>query len=201
MKINFRLLLGGLLVVAVLAGLQVWQGLQNNTASLASKPTGANFTLQSIDGDFSLSDLEDDQLALIYFGYTWCPDICPMSMVFLEQAMQELPANQRRQLQPLFISVDPDRDTPERLASYVDFFDADILGLTHPDEDYLEELARSYGAFFRKVELDSAMGYALDHTSEFYLANNQGELLATLPHSSNAEQLRTTLTSALEGLN
>lgn len=197
MKINLRLLLVGLVLLAALAAVQIWSGLSGPDSGLAEKPTGAPFTLQSAEGEFSLSDLPEDQLALVYFGYTWCPDICPMSMIFLAQALDSLPQSERGRLQPVFISVDPERDTPERLKAYVDFYEAGIIGVTG-DTEYLHQLARSYGAFFRRVELDSAMGYAMDHTSEFYLVNNQGELLATLPHATGGDALGQTLIEALQ---
>lgn len=197
MKVNRSVLYIGALVLLGLAFLQIKSGIQqsNNPAQLA-KPTGAPFTLNSLQGEVSLSDFEG-QLALVYFGYTWCPDICPTSMVFLAEAVNQLPEDLRNQLQPIFISVDPQRDTPDRLADYVGFFEAGVLGLTG-EEDYLAELARQYGAFYRYVEIDSAMGYAVDHTSDFYLVNTSGELLATLPHSISSEELQIILIEALE---
>ncbi|SFB85312.1 protein SCO1/2 [Marinospirillum celere] len=198
MKTNKTLLLGGVAVIALIAAVQIWSGLnqQPEQTALAEKPTGAPFTLQSKEGEVSLSDLEDNQLALIFFGYTWCPDICPMSMVFLSRALENLPGDVRDRVQPIFISVDPDRDTPERLQAYVEFFDAGILGVTG-DKDYLQQLASEYGAFYRKVEMDSAMEYAVDHTSDFYLATNKGELITTLSHNVSGNQLNETLTKAL----
>lgn len=200
MKINKLLLLAGLGVIALVAALQIGSALnqQETTSNLvADQPKGAPFTLQSKEGEVSLSDLDDDQLALIFFGYTWCPDICPMSMVFMSRALKQLPENVRSRVQPIFISVDPERDTPERLQAYVEFFEADILGVTG-DEDYLQELARQYGAFYQKVEMDSAMEYAVDHTSNFYLATNQGELISTLSHNISGKQLQESLTLALQ---
>lgn len=159
-------------------------------------PTGAPFTLTSAQGPVALSDFSE-QLALIYFGYTWCPDVCPMSMHFLANALHNLPPDLASQLQPIFISVDPQRDTPERLAAYVDFFEAGILGLTG-DKDYLHQLTRSYGAFFRYVEVDSAMQYTVDHSSDFYLVTSQGQLLATLPHDISAPDLQQILLQHLQ---
>lgn len=205
MKVNRTLLYSGALLLVLLAFFQVQNSVeqaqqnQNSAMSnkqLGNKPTGAPFTLQSQQGEVSLSDFEG-QLALIYFGYTWCPDICPASMMFMAQALNNLPANLRSSLQPVFISVDPERDTPERLAAYVDFFEAGILGLTG-EKETLQSLSRAYGAFYRYVEIDSAMGYAVDHTSDFYLVNHRGELLATLPHAINGDQLTQTLVAALE---
>ena len=198
MRLNRTLLWVGLALLGIFAGLQIWTGSSQNPQNLvASQPTGAPFTLDSHQGEVSLSDLDDDQLALIYFGYTWCPDICPMSMVFLAKALKDLPEELRSRVQPIFISVDPQRDTPERLQAYVKFFEAGIIGVTGEEEE-LKELAGQYGAYYQRVELDSAMGYAVDHTSDFYLANNKGELVATLSHNTSGNQLQEILIDALE---
>ncbi|MDR9467772.1 SCO family protein [Marinospirillum sp.] len=198
MRLNRTLLWVGLALLAIFAGLQIWTGSSQNPQNLvASQPTGAPFTLDSQQGEVSLSDLDDDQLALIYFGYTWCPDICPMSMVFLAKALKNLPEELNNRVQPIFISVDPQRDTPERLQAYVEFFEAGIIGVTGEEEE-LKELARQYGAYYQLVEVDSAMGYAVDHTSDFYLANNKGELVTTLSHNSSGNQLQEALIDALE---
>lgn len=198
MRINRNLLWVGALLLLLFAGLQIWTGINQEHANpLAERPTGAPFTLQSKEGEVSLSDLNDDQLALIYFGYTWCPDICPMSMVFLAEALEQLPEELRDRVQPIFISVDPERDTPDRLQAYVEFFEAGIIGVTG-EEEKLQQLTRQYGAFYQRVEVDSAMEYAIDHTSEFYLANNQGELITSLSHSQTGQELLQSLQKALE---
>lgn len=200
MKVNRTLLYAGALLLALLAFFQIQGGVekaqQNQNPVLSDKPQGAPFTLQSNQGEVSLSDFEG-QLALVYFGYTWCPDICPASMMFMARALNNLPEDLRSSIQPIFISVDPERDTPERLAAYVDFFEAGIVGLTG-EEEILRSLSQAYGAFYRYVEVDSAMGYAVDHTSDFYLVNHRGELLATLPHTISGNQLSKTLVNALE---
>lgn len=197
MRIHRPTLITGLVILVVLASLQIYQGVRQDHSGhqLTERPMGAPFTLQAYDGPFSLEDI-GDRLALIYFGYTWCPDICPASMVFLAAAMDSLSETQRDQLQPIFISVDPERDTPDRLKAYVDFFEADIIGVTG-EADELEALARQYGAFYRRVDMDSAMVYAMDHSADFYLTRNNGEILAILPHAVNVEQLSQTLQVAL----
>ncbi|MBE0506090.1 MAG: SCO family protein [Marinospirillum sp.] len=200
MKVNRTLLYAGAFLLVLLAFFQIQGGVekaqQNQNPALSDKPQGAPFTLQSKQGEVSLSDFEG-RLALVYFGYTWCPDICPASMMFMARAVNNLPEDLRSSIQPIFISVDPERDTPERLAAYVDFFEAGILGLTG-EEQTLKTLSQAYGAFYRYVEVDSAMGYAVDHTSDFYLVNHRGELLATLPHAINGNQLTQTLVDALK---
>jgi len=198
MRLNRNLLWVGIGLLVLFAAAQIWTGIQQEHQNpLAEKPTGAPFTLMSKEGEVSLSDLKDDQLALIYFGYTWCPDICPMSMVFLARALEQLPKELKSQVQPIFISVDPQRDTPDRLQAYVEFFEAGIIGVTG-EEEKLQELTRQYGAFYQRVQVDSAMEYAIDHTSDFYLANNQGELITTLSHNTTGQELLESLKAALK---
>lgn len=198
MRFNPKILYTGLVLLAVFIAIQLFMSARqpNLLPSIAEPPRGAPFTLQSQQGPVSLSDFEG-KLALIYFGYTWCPDICPASLMYMASAIKNLTPEQQTRLQPLFISVDPERDTPERLQSYVTFFDAGMIGLTGEPE-YLSELARAYGVFYRKIEMDSAMGYAMDHSADFYLVNHKGELLAQLPHNLNIDQLTERLQQLLD---
>lgn len=202
MKINRPLLYAGGLLLVLLAFFQIRSGVDTPSslpmAVTTGKPTGAPFTLQGKEGPVSLSDFED-QLILIYFGYTWCPDICPSSMMFMARAIKNLSPEEQARIQPMLISVDPQRDTPERLASYVDFFEAGIIGLTG-EEEYLRKLVREYGAFFRYTPVESAMEYTVDHTSEFYLVNHRGELVDTLSHNLSGNQLSSRLQQALQQL-
>ena len=115
----------------------------------------------------------------------------------ISQAMQNLTVQEANQIQGIFISVDPERDHPERLASYVDFFDTRLIGATG-NQAQIDQITRAYGAFYRKVELpDSAMGYAIDHSSNLYIVNSQGDMLGVVPHSQQAQPLVDTLRKVL----
>lgn len=184
--------------LAALVALSSYLARQNSTPTtpkLATAPKGASFVLTGQAGEFNLAELKQP-LALIYFGYTWCPDICPTSMYLLENRYENLPANLASQLQVIFISLDPARDTPEHLATYASFFNPSFLGLTG-NENYLAQLATSYGVAYKKVAGTGAMGYTLDHSSNFYLVNRQGKLLASLPPNFNQEQLTSLLNTHL----
>jgi protein SCO1/2 len=95
---------------------------------LVHPPQGGDFTLSSSAGRVSLTDFRG-KVVLIYFGYTWCPDICPLNLSCLSLALDGLTPREREQVQVLFVSVDPDRDTPQRLHRYTAHFAPDILGL------------------------------------------------------------------------
>jgi protein SCO1/2 len=144
---------------------------------------GGDFTLQSLSGPTSLSDFKG-KVSVLYIGFTHCPDVCPTSLATISQALRDLFPEEVQQVQPLFVSVDPERDTPERLAEYSQFFHPKIIGMTGTKKD-LDLMVDRYGAFYRKVEMeDSAMGYTVDHSSRIYLVNKQGQLTKTLMHNT-----------------
>ncbi|MBT00203.1 MAG: SCO family protein [Oceanospirillaceae bacterium] len=149
---------------------------------------GGDFTLTSAQGPVSLSDFRG-QVVVLYIGYASCPDVCPTALAILSQALRSLPEEKRKHVQGIFISVDPDRDTPEHLARYAHFFSDQIVGVTGSREE-IDKVVRQYGAFYRMVELDdSAMGYAVDHSSRLYLIGPEGHLAGTLMHNSTPAEL------------
>jgi protein SCO1/2 len=188
-----------LLTLALLAGIVTAYILSPKSSSTAQpmlKTLGGDFTLQGVNGDVSLHDFKD-KIVLIYIGYTHCPDVCPTSLAVISQTMKNLDADQRQLVQPIFISVDPDRDTPEHLAEYSAFFYPSIIGLTGSREK-IDQVVAQYGAFYRMVDMkDSAMGYAVDHSSRIYLINKQGELSSTVTHGSSPDQLATEIKKLL----
>ncbi len=153
---------------------------------------GGDFTLQSAAGPVALSDYRGQAVAF-FIGYASCPDVCPTALAILSQALRDMPATEQEQVRGLFMSVDPERDSLEHLARFAAFFHPNITGAT-ADRATIDRVVRQYGAFYRKVELDdSAMGYAVDHSSRIYLIDKQGRLAATLTHNSSPAQLRTAL--------
>lgn len=153
-------------------------------------PPGGDFTLQSPKGDVSLSDFKG-KLTLVYFGYTFCPDICPTNLGNLSMAYHQLSDEQKQQLAILFISVDPERDTPERLQQYVNYFDANMIGLTGSAET-VAEIARRYGVVYQKID-DGKENYAVDHSAFTYVVDQQGVLQEQLPHAASPTQFIDTI--------
>lgn len=159
--------------------------------------TGGPIELPSTRGDFSLAELEEDQLAVVFFGYTYCPDVCPMSLAVVRRALAELDDADRERVVPLMISVDPERDTLERLAEYTGFFGDAFIGATG-SEAQLEELAERYGVIWRRVETpDSAMAYTIDHSSSLYLVDREGTILRRVLYSPAPHGLLSALGEAL----
>ena len=174
-----------LISLAVIAVLLVWALLfwkPETTSTAPATPPGGDFTLQSLSGPFSLNDLRG-KVVLLYFGYTSCPDVCPTSLTLMRIALSQLSDEELAQVRGVFISVDPERDTPERLTEYTQHFHPNISGITGSPEQ-VAEVAQRYGAIYQRAESDSAMGYTVDHSSVTYVIDQQGQLINSLPHGS-----------------
>ncbi len=158
--------------------------------------SGGNFTLQSNKGAVSLSDYKGKVVAL-YFGYMSCADICPTSLWNLTTAINLLTPEQAEQIQGIFVSLDPDRDSPKAMDLYVKGFKKSFVGLVDSKEK-LDAVARQYGVVYEKVELKgSAMGYVLDHTSVIYLMDKKGKIQYRIPHNTDPEIMKQELLKLL----
>ena len=146
---------------------------------------GGPFTLTDPTGK-SRSDSEfRGKLMIVYFGYTYCPDVCPTDLMAITQALDTLgPAAEG--VQPIFITVDPERDT-NVLGEYIAAFHHSFVGLTGSPEE-IRKVANSYKAFYAKVP-DQRSGYSIDHTGVIYLMGRNGEYLGFLPPQTNPERL------------
>lgn len=189
-----------LLAVASIA-LGIWMGLGPNeqTATPAGQfdHLGGDFTLQSDKGPVSLSDFKG-KVVPIYFGFTHCPDVCITSLNKISAALKSLPNDQRAQVQPIFITVDPERDDVKKVGEYARYFDPNIIGLsgTH---DQIAEVAQRYLVIYEKVKLeDSAMGYTMDHSSIIYIVGRDGKIASLVHHADTAEALVEYLRDALK---
>ena len=154
----------------------------DNKLPVVSQPTGGEFTLQTLSGPVSLKDFRG-KVVLIYFGYTMCPDICPTNLALMSNALNQMDDNELNHVQGIFISVDPQRDTVEKLSEYTHYFHPLIKGMTSTPE-VIRELSERYGAAYQKVEQDSVANYAVDHSSETYVVDPQGKLVERLAHAT-----------------
>ncbi len=135
--------------------------------------------LRGIDADGKPFDLKNlrGQVVMLFFGYTSCPDICPLALADMKQVEQQLGAK-ADETAVVFVSLDPERDTPERLRTYLNAFDSSFIGVSVP-EDALEQLTADFGAYSNKVVIDpgqSAAGYLIEHTGWTYVIDKQGDL-------------------------
>ena len=154
---------------------------------------GGEFTLDSVAGKVTLSELVSRGTVVLYFGFTRCPDICPASLANLAGALKLLGAEEQQHIIPVMISADPEYDTIERLDQYVRFFIPQMIGL-HGSVAQTQAIAKSYGAYFSKVLLpESSLGYTIDHTTRFYVLTKDGITTLfdyNLPYTEIADILR-----------
>lgn len=122
---------------------------------------------------FRLSD-QKGKIVLLFFGYTSCPDVCPTTLAELKLAMDDL-GDKTNLIQVIFVSVDPQRDTPEKIQNYADHFNKGFVGLSGTVEE-LETIWKDYGIFREEVQSDSAFGYIVNHTARVYLIDMDGNL-------------------------
>lgn len=147
----------------------------------------ADFELVDHHGESASDERFEGKPMLIYFGFTTCPDVCPASLSVLSASLDAL-GGKASELQPLFITVDAERDTPEQLRQHLSFDDR-ILGLTG-DEAALEKARQNMRVFAAKVSLDdSALGYTMDHQSLFFLIDRQGNAVRAFDDGTDPKVL------------
>ncbi|MEH6472381.1 MAG: SCO family protein [Halopseudomonas sp.] len=172
-----------LLLICLSAGLYLYSKLYPTPAAAPYQQLGGDFTLDHVTGPITLSGFSGRGVVMM-FGYSSCPDICPSGLANLAAALSRLSNTQQQQVQPLFISVDPERDTPEQLDQYSRYFYPTLLGLT-ANKATIDSVVNAYGAFYRKVEMPgSALDYSVDHSARIYLIDRNGQLVNTLNHNT-----------------
>lgn len=164
--------------------------------ALATAPVGGDFTLQSADGPVSLKDLRG-KVVLVYFGYTFCPDICPTSLAFTAQGLNKLSPDEQARTRMLFISVDPARDTLAKLKEYGAFFHPNILGLSGSEAE-IAAVAKIYGASYSRQNTGSAGGYVVDHSAATYVVDPAGKMVATLQHGTPPAEVVKAIRNAMQ---
>jgi len=142
-----------------------------------TRANGANFRLSEARGE----------VVALFFGYTSCPDICPTTMAELNQALQKL-GDKAGQVQVLFVTVDPERDTPQRVQEYVNHFNTDFIGLSGSEAE-LANVWNQYGVFREIVDGTSAAGYLVNHTARVTLIDQQGNLRVSFGFDTPVEDV------------
>jgi len=157
--------------------------------ALEGSTIGGPFELVNPAGEtVRWSDFEG-KYRMVYFGYTWCPDVCPFDlnrmMLGYRQWAEENP-ELAGDVQPIFVTIDPERDTPEKMAEYTANFGDNLLGLTGTPEA-IEEAATNFSVFYSRGEEDENVGYLMQHSNAGYLMDREGEPIALLPVDESAE--------------
>lgn len=194
--------IGAFLVGLVLAGGIVWWQLDAVRDAARSQTSGgpADFSGVDLGGDFTLTDHTgarvgpadfDGDYLLIYFGFAFCPDVCPTELAEMSQAI-DLLDEQGARVQPLFVTIDPARDTPEVLAAYVPLFHPRLVGLTGSPQD-IADVAEAYRAYYRRVDSEAYTYYLMDHSSFIYFTDGTGDLLYLFAPRHTPEEMAETM--------
>ncbi len=181
--------IAGLLAALVLGLAFFWQPeLPERPLPRAALAEGGDFTLQSADGPVSLKDFRG-KVVLVYFGYTYCPDICPTSLAATSEGLKQLTPEELARVAMILVSVDPKRDTPARLKEYVNFFHPAIVGVTGTPEE-IAEIAKRYGVFYAEQKVETAGGgYVVDHSADTYVISADGKLVGKIAHATPPDQV------------
>lgn len=194
-------------LVALVIGLTVYRVLnterQLDTAELLDAgivmlPQGRDMpdvSLTNQDGEAVSMEQLEGRWNLLFFGYTFCPDICPATLAELRQLRGKLPEEVNQRLQPILVSVDPERDTPEQLKKYLDYFGAGFIGLTGPLDD-IQTLANAAGVPFIPGDT-SKKDYTVDHGANLALIGPDGRLRGFIRAPMRTEKLAEQLSAVL----
>ncbi|HBK07567.1 MAG TPA: SCO family protein [Acetobacteraceae bacterium] len=189
-----RLLLAlmGLLLAILLVGAGGFMWLSSNTGGNGALGIGGPFTLQNGDGKPVTDRDFRGKYMLVYFGYTFCPDVCPTTLNAVADAMDKLGPSASR-LQPLFITVDPKRDTPAVVKQYVAAFGPSIEGLTGSPEQ-IAQVAREYRVYYAEHRTGTGPNdYSMDHSSVLYLMSPTGAFIAPVRADQSGDEIAANL--------
>jgi len=137
---------------------------------------GSNFSLPDSSGHTrTLADYKDKVVVMV-FGYTHCPDVCPTTLAELSQALHQLGPDAAKRVQVLFVTVDPQRDTPALMGQYAAAFDPSFVGLRPADDAQLKQVTKAFRVYYAKVPGTTADNYTMDHTAASYVFDTNGKL-------------------------
>lgn len=185
------LLFAAALLIALGLGLGIRYSLTGNGDGGVASPVtiGGPFTLTDHSGAAVTDKTYQSKYLLIYFGYTFCPDVCPTSLGTMAEALGKIGKDKAAKIQPLLITVDPERDSKERLGEYVNAFYPGMAGLTGTAEE-IASVAKAYRVYFAKVKAeDTNVGYLIDHSALLYLMGPDGKFIRHFSHGTQAADM------------
>lgn len=187
----------GLLLISLGVGFVFWPYTYKGTKIEPPLPI-SDFQLTDQNGaDFHLSDLKG-HLVLAFFGYTYCPDVCPITLAEFVQVKDNL-AQQADRVRFVFITVDPQRDTPEVLAKHLRNFDSQFIGLTGT-EDMLTKVWSQFGVYREIRQAEGSQNYLVDHTARIYVLDSDLNLILTYPYDIGMRSLLEDVRHLLKGV-
>jgi protein SCO1/2 len=182
----FKILIGILFLILIVWGIILYQIIDLKSKSdfygNVYEREAPSFTLTGHDGSkVSLSNFKD-KVVLLFFGYTNCPDICPITLSVMNNVIDKL-GDKADNVQVLFVTVDPERDTVEKLKSYMPYYNENFIGLTGTLEE-IDKVADDYNIFYSKEGVDSSSGYLMGHNSSVLLITPDGKTFLRYPQNS-----------------
>ena len=186
-------------VVTVIAfGAGLWWHQRSVQSVNPYEHLGGDFKLASAHGPVSLSDFRG-RAVMLFFGYTTCPDVCPMDLAKISAVISQLPEEEAKKVTGLFVSVDTERDTPQRTAEYAAFFHPQITGVSGSAQA-VDAVAKQYYVLYQKVEdAGSALGYTVDHSATTYLIGPKGKVRNLLKHDATVAEMTEAVRKVLAG--
>ncbi len=187
------------LIILVIAAFLVGGAIAVSLFALNNSPSGQPRIVSGkalIGGPFALTDHTGRRVTekdfagkhmLVYFGYTFCPDICPAELQVMSAALDAL-GDKASKVTPVFITVDPERDTVEQMNSYVGNFHNRLVGLTGSPED-IKKAAKAFRVYYAKAKDESSTDYLMDHSSIVYLMSPKGEYLAHFAYGTGVDKM------------
>ena len=158
-----------------------------NSTDMTGADYARGFELTDHHGEVRTLEDFEGQVVTVFFGFTQCPDICPSTMLMMSDVMERL-GDDAEDVQVLFITVDPERDTQELLADYVPVFDERFLGL-RGDEEQTQEVADEFRIFYSKSGDTNGMNYTVDHSTGTYVFDREGRIRLYVRHTEDPENV------------
>jgi cytochrome oxidase Cu insertion factor (SCO1/SenC/PrrC family) len=194
-KLAWAICLVGIIVMPLILW---WQTISHSqpeaTQTVAGVRIGGAFTLTDHTGKAVTDRSWPNQYLLVYFGFTHCPDVCPLGLTILTEAMNSLSPRTQNRIQPLFITVDPARDTVDSLKNYVPLFYPRLIGLTGT-EDQVKSAIKAYRVYAEKQ--GTGQDYMMNHSAFTYLMSPKGELVHVFAHNTPATEMAAIITKEI----
>ena len=187
-----------LIAAAVLGGL-LWfmPGRSHNPVAIGEALVGGPFAMTNQDGKRVTEKDFLGSYMLVFFGFTYCTDVCPTELQVMTAALDQM-GEAGGKIQPVFVTVDPERDTPETLKAYVENFSPRLIGLTGSAGD-VAAIAKAYRVYYQKVASGTGKDYEMDHSSIIYLMGPDGKFVKHFTYTTDAKALAVALAEAISG--
>ena len=206
MKYPHQTILGPLIAIAVVASFLAFEIASpvplvehvDEPAPVPSIPAvGGPFSLVAHTGQpFTERNLEG-KVRLVFFGFTSCPDVCPTALTLMTGLLDELDPKTLEEVRPIFVTVDPERDTVEVMKDYMSAFHPAIIGLTGTTAT-VDAMTKAYKVYYTKVPSEDGKDYTMEHSAGIYLFDRQGEFAGTMDLHEDPEVVRKKLTNLVE---